>query len=216
MIKIKRHSMLDALIMAVNVTAALLFMKYVLGYSPTDRFGPGDQEFWVTSAMSVGTALLFFTMRKRAAAWAEASNAGAGVTRLAAWVAGGRRDLCPVWLADLAGDPEAGITLSAGDRRRLAAGFVVAAARMRLHDMFGWAWTPLDWLLSKDSRTNGFIATVVGAQAIYIVDDGGIPALVTEIWEPCGILGAGLYVLARWLRRVRGIELATASPPPEE
>ncbi|WP_307677742.1 hypothetical protein [Streptomyces sp. V4I2] len=74
----------------------------------------------------------------------------------------------------------------------------------------------MDWLLSKDSRTNGFIATVVGAQAIYIVDDGGLPALVTEIWEPCGILGAGLYVLARWLRRVRGIELATTCPPPEE
>ncbi|MER5212993.1 hypothetical protein ABT063_21055 [Streptomyces sp. NPDC002838] len=67
-----------------------------------------------------------------------------------------------------------------------------------------------------DSRTNGFIAAVVGTQAVYIVDDGGIPALVTEIWEPCGILGAGLYVLARWLRRVRGIELAPASPPPEE
>ncbi|MGW6471109.1 hypothetical protein [Streptomyces nigra] len=57
---------------------------------------------------------------------------------------------------------------------------------------------------------------MVGAQAIYIVDDGGIPALVTEIWEPCGIFGAGLYVLARWLRGVRGIELATNSTPPEE
>ncbi|MER5839555.1 hypothetical protein ABT099_04450 [Streptomyces prasinus] len=56
---------------------------------------------------------------------------------------------------------------------------------------------------------------MVGAQAIYIVDDGGIPALVTEIWEPCGILGAGLYVLVRWLRRVRGIELVTSSPSGE-
>ncbi|MDQ1049134.1 hypothetical protein QFZ76_007370 [Streptomyces sp. V4I2] len=87
---------------------------------------------------------------------------------------------------------------------------------MRLHDLAAPLWHPVDWLLSKDSRTNGFIATVVGAQAIYIVDDGGLPALVTEIWEPCGILGAGLYVLARWLRRVRGIELATTCPPPEE
>jgi hypothetical protein len=100
----------------------------------------------------------------------------------------------------------------------MAAGFVVAAIRMRLHDTLGWTWRPVEWLLFKDSRTNGFIATVVGAQAIYIVDDGGIPALVTEIWEPCGILGTGLYVLARWLRRVRGIELATVQPPssPEE
>ncbi|MFD3580480.1 hypothetical protein [Streptomyces sp. NPDC058644] len=33
---------------------------------------------------------------------------------------------------------------------------------------------------------------------------------MTEIWEPCGILGGALYVLCRWLRRVSRIELATA------
>lgn len=93
---------------------------------------------------------------------------------------------------------------------------MLAAVRFRLHDLARPCWVPVDWLLSKDSRTNGFIAAIVGAQAIYIVDDGGIPALVTEVWEPCGILGAGLYVLACWLRRVRGIELAPISPPPEE
>jgi hypothetical protein len=43
--------------------------------------------------------------------------------------------------------------------------------------------------ISKDSCTNGFIAAVVGAKAVYIVDGGGIPAMVTEVWEPCGFWG---------------------------
>ncbi|QIP82736.1 hypothetical protein GLX30_00040 [Streptomyces sp. Tu 2975] len=56
------------------------------------------------------------------------------------------------------------------------------------------------------------IASIVGAQAIYIVGDGGLNALVTEIWEPCGIAGAALYVFARYLRRRRGIEIAGQLP----
>jgi hypothetical protein len=69
-------------------------------------------------------------------------------------------------------------------------------------------WRPVDWLLSASSRTNASIAAVVGTQTIYIVGDGGLSALVTDVWEPCGISGAALFALARWLRRLRGIELA--------
>ncbi|MEE1834924.1 hypothetical protein [Streptomyces sp. SP17KL33] len=139
-------------------------------------------------------------------------------TSLAARLAGPRRaHLRDEWAAILAGEPERGVTLSSWRQFCFALEFLVASMRMRLYDLAAPMWHPIDWLLSKDSRTNGCIATVVGAQAIYIVDDGGIPALMTEIWEPCGIFGAGLYVLARWLRRVRGIELATVpSAPPEE
>ncbi|MFJ7258476.1 hypothetical protein ACIQWV_39765 [Streptomyces sp. NPDC098085] len=86
-------------------------------------------------------------------------------------------------------------------------GFLLAAVRMRLHDLARPAWRPVDWVLRASSRTNAFIASAVGAQAIYIVGDGGLPALGTEVWEPCGIAGASLYVMARWLRRVRGVEL---------
>jgi hypothetical protein len=151
----------------------------------------------------------------------QASRAPRSVARrtasLAARLAGSRRaHLRDEWAAILAGEPERGVRLSSWRQSCLALGFLVASVRMRSHDAVGWAWRPVDWSLSKDLRTNGIIAAIVGSQAIYIVDDGGIPALVTEIWEPCGILGAGLYVLARWLRRVRGIELATTSSPPEE
>ncbi|MEU8717768.1 hypothetical protein [Streptomyces sp. NPDC048663] len=58
------------------------------------------------------------------------------------------------------------------------------------------------------SRTNAFIATAVGSQAIFIVGDDGLAALLTQVWEPCGIAGASLFALARRLRRVRGIEVA--------
>ncbi|MFF3690703.1 hypothetical protein [Streptomyces sp. NPDC002187] len=135
---------------------------------------------------------------------------------LAILLAGRRRShLGEEWRAILAGDPEGGLDVSPRERRRHAAGFLLAAVRMRLRDAVRPAWIPVDWLLATDSRSNAFIAAVVGAQAIYIVGDGGLAALVTEIWEPCGILGAGLSVLTRWLRKVRGIELASAQPPAE-
>lgn len=138
------------------------------------------------------------------------------VTSWAASLAGERRNMLAAWCDHLAGDPDHGIVLTPRQQRRYAAGFALAAIRFRLHDCVQPLWHPIDWLLSKDSRTNGCIASIVGVQAIYIVGHGGIPALVTEVWEPCGALGAGLYILARWLRRVRGIELAAISPPPDE
>jgi hypothetical protein len=154
---------------------------------------------------------LIWTLKPRSSARAQR------LARLAAAIAGSRRShLRDEWTAVLASGADPDVSLPPAEQQRLARGFVLAALKMRLHDLVAPLWYPVDWLLSKDSRTNGFIAAVVGAQAIYIVDDDGISALVTEIWEPCGILGAGLYVLARWLRRVRGIELATTSPPPEE
>jgi hypothetical protein len=57
---------------------------------------------------------------------------------------------------------------------------------------------------------------MIGTQATYIVGDNGLAALVTEVWEPCGIAGAALFVLTRWLRRVRGIELATPEREPAD
>ncbi|MDX3726845.1 hypothetical protein [Streptomyces caniscabiei] len=138
------------------------------------------------------------------------------VTSLAAFIAGQRRAKRSEWTAHLAGAPEQGITLTASQKRRLVAHFLVAAVRMRLHDMAQPVWRPVDWVLRAQSRTNGFITAMVGAQAIYIVDDGGVRALVTEVWEPCGIAGAALFVLSRWLRRLRGIELATPEPKPTD
>jgi hypothetical protein len=143
----------------------------------------------------------------------EPGRSASLLTGLAVRLAGTRRSHLPQdWASVLAGSPEDGIRLSSRQQAVMALGFVLAALRMRIRDVARPAWRPVDWLLSRTSRTNAFIATAVGAQAIYIVDDGGLGALVTEIWEPCGIAGAGLYALSRWLRRVRGIELAGADP----
>ncbi|MEV4041482.1 hypothetical protein [Streptomyces sp. NPDC049744] len=134
-----------------------------------------------------------------------------GTLGLAAYIAGRRRShLREEWMAVLAGEPENGRELSALDQLRLALGFLLAALRMRIHDMAAPLWIPVDWLLSVESRSNAVIALLVGGQAVYIAGDGGLGALFSEIWEPCAIFGGALYVFFRWLRKVRGIELAAA------
>jgi hypothetical protein len=131
------------------------------------------------------------------------------LTAYAAAIAGRRRaHLREEWNAHLSGAPEDGIAVSSADRLSYAFGFMRAALRMRQRDLARPLWRPVDWLLRVSSRTNGFIASIVGTQAVYIVGNDGLPALVTEVWEPCGIAGAALFALSRWLRRVRGIELA--------
>lgn len=138
------------------------------------------------------------------------------VTNIAARIAGRRRaHLNDEWHTILLGDPEHGIHVSSQRKFVLLSGFLLAALRMRAHDALGALWRPIDWLISTDQRVNTSIAMIVGGQAIYIVGDGGFQALMTEIWEPCGILGGGLYILARHLRRRRGIELATHESPNE-
>ncbi|MGX1220372.1 hypothetical protein [Streptomyces ambofaciens] len=134
-----------------------------------------------------------------------------GTMGLAAFIAGSRRPhLREEWAAVLAGDPENGRVLSVMAQLRLALGFLLAALRMRIHDMAAPLWIPVDWLLSVESRSNTVIALLVGGQAVYIAGDGGLGALFSEIWEPCAIFGGALYVFFRWLRKVRGIELAAA------
>lgn len=136
--------------------------------------------------------------------------AASWTTSMASGLAGQRRShLRDEWAAILAGSPEDGVVFSPRRQLVLALGFLLAAVRMRSRDIARPAWRPVDWLLRVQSRTNALITAVVGAQAIYIVGDGGLGALATEVWEPCGAAGASLFLLARWLRRVRGIELAT-------
>jgi hypothetical protein len=135
----------------------------------------------------------------------------------AARLAGSRRShLEREWAAVLAGSPEDGVRLSSRRQLLLAVGFIVAAGRMRLHDLAVPVWRPIDWVLRVQSRTNGFITCVVGAQAIYIADHGGLAVLVTDVWEPCGGASLALYALSKWLRQVRGIELATLRREPDE
>ncbi|MEU6259142.1 hypothetical protein [Streptomyces sp. NPDC047043] len=136
------------------------------------------------------------------------------VVSFAAALAGRRRNFLSAWLADLAGDPEDGIVLSRWQQRRLASGYVVAAVRMRLHDLAVPVWRPIDWLLAAESRTNAVITVAVGALVIYIDLSDGLHTLATEGWGWCAGCGGSLYMLFRWLRRIRGIEIANPSGPP--
>ncbi|MFH9136052.1 hypothetical protein [Streptomyces sp. NPDC017524] len=161
---------------------------------------------WVDELRLEGVAVP--TVRQPVAPVPVRSRFAARVTTVASWLAGSRRPhLHGEWASMLAGDAELGVALTRGQQRMLVIGFVFAAIRLRARDGARPLWWPVDWLLRAPSRTNAFITVAVGAQAIYIVGDGGLAALATDVWEPCGIAGASLFVLTRWLRRVRGIEL---------
>jgi hypothetical protein len=71
-------------------------------------------------------------------------------------------------------------------------------------------WIPVDWVLSSELRTNGLIAAGVGANVVYIQWHDGLHTLVTEGWGWLSACAGALYVLTRWLRRIRRIELPTA------
>ncbi|MER5559673.1 hypothetical protein ABT071_13815 [Streptomyces sp. NPDC002506] len=132
---------------------------------------------------------------------------------IAASLAGRRRvHLRDEWAAVLAGDPANGLILTQRQRLRLVVGFLFAAIRFRIHDALGLLWAPVDWVLTERSRSETLIALTVGAQVIYIAWNDGMHALLTEGWGWCGGCGGALYLLTRWLRRLRGIELAAVRP----
>ncbi|MFD7669105.1 hypothetical protein [Streptomyces sp. NPDC059788] len=143
-----------------------------------------------------------------------ADRVSARLTLIALALAGSRREaIRDEWEAHLAGAPEEGFTVRPAVRVKYSLGFILAAFRFRLSDLAAPVWRPVDWVLAADNRVNTTISSIVGAQAIFIVGDGGLQALVTEVWEPCGLLGGALYLLVRFLRRRRGIEIAGQSPP---
>ncbi|MFF8777150.1 hypothetical protein ACF07W_07755 [Streptomyces sp. NPDC015140] len=187
-------------LLALLVAATVVGFEQLLQY----QFGPLGV---------IGFLLLTIGLKARSVTVDSAltfMRAPRGTMRLASLIAGRRRaHLREEWAAVLAGDPENGRVLTAVVQLRLAVGFLVASVRMRLHDVSAPLWVPVDWLLSAELRSNTVIAVLVGMQAVYIAGDGGLGALVAEVWEPCGIFGGALYMLFRWLRGVRGIELAT-------
>ncbi|OEJ22470.1 hypothetical protein BGK67_33605 [Streptomyces subrutilus] len=128
---------------------------------------------------------------------------------LAARLAGPQRNLRGAWLDVLAGDPEGGYVLTPRQQRQHARGFLYAAVRLRLHDLTRPLWYPLDWILSSGSRTNSLHAMAVGAHIIYIQWHDGLHTLLTEGWSWVGGCALAVGFGLRWLRKARGIELAT-------
>lgn len=134
---------------------------------------------------------------------------GTVTAHLAAFIAGRKRALENGFLADLTGDPEGGVNLTARQRKRLAAGFLRAAIRMRLRDLARPFWVPIDWLVATRPRTNAATTALVGAVMLYVQAYGGFLTVVTDL-PGFAILWTGVRLLARWLRSIRGIEIAAA------
>lgn len=144
-------------------------------------------------------------------AWVRRSLVS-GMTGIAVVIAGRRgARLRDTWMADLAGAPEEGLTLSRWQQVWHASGFMIAAVRIRSHAISAPLWRPIDWVLACESRTRTSITLAVGVQVIYIQKHDGFYSLVTEGWGWCGGCAVALHFFAKWLRKVRGIELAVAS-----
>ncbi|MDX2546806.1 hypothetical protein ACOT81_28100 [Streptomyces sp. WI04-05B] len=162
----------------------------------------------VSEALAEADAWSARLPHRRVLAWARRSLVG-GLTGLAVAVAGERgARLRDTWMADLAGVPEEGLTLSRWQQVGHATGFVIAAVRIRSRALSEPLWRPADWLLESESRTRTLITLAVGAQVIYIQKCDGLHGLLTEGWGWCGGCAVALHFFFRWLRKVRGIELA--------
>lgn len=218
-------------VLSGTLAASFLLVGYILKmFDPEPAFAQtmltSGWVMGVVTAVAILVAavgLLLTALRNRAQAMEEeseaaprstdtpSSRAGLRTVSFASFVAGSRRaHLREEWAAVLAGDPGNGIVLSSRRRMRYAIGFLWAALRMRLSDLAAPLWMPVDWLLSVESRTHGFIALAVGAQILYIQYEDGLHALVTEGWGWCAGCGIALRLFVGWLRRIRGIELAAA------
>lgn len=170
------------------------------------RFTPFGQAMVMVLLGSVTLVSLSFTLGVVKASVSQ--RAGLRMLDWAARLLGDRRPhQRDEWLAMLAGAPEADVVLTVAERRRLAAGFVIAAIRMRLGDIARPAWHPVDRVLSSEDRTRTTITLIVGALVVYLVHDDGFHGFITGDWEPTVAVGVSLNLLAKWLRRRRGIEL---------
>ncbi len=137
-------------------------------------------------------------------------TAGRALTWIALILAGPRHaHLREAWHADLAGAPEEGLSVDSRRAFRLALGFILAGLRLRVRTLSMPVWIPIDWMLSRKSRTRNAIALVVASVAVYIDITGGLNQLLTSGVESCSIIATTLGTLAHWLRRLRGIELSS-------
>ncbi len=157
---------------------------------------------------------------RRALAWVRQSGSErltSVLTGCAVIVAGTRgARLRDTWTVDIAGVPEEGITLTRWQQVCHATGFLVAAVKIRGAALAGPLWRPVDWLLSVESRSTAVTVAVVGMQIIYIQRHDGLYKLLTEGWGWCAGCAVALHFFFRWLRKIRGIELAVSGQDASE
>ncbi|MEV7325255.1 hypothetical protein [Streptomyces sp. NPDC093970] len=140
------------------------------------------------------------------------STAAWTLTSWSSRLAGRRRDTSH-WEAHLAGAPEDGVTLTRQQQRSAAAGFLIAAIRLRTHDLFYRLWRPVDWMLTSQRRRETAVATPPALLTIYIAERDGLHTLLTEGWGWITGCGIATFAVTRWLQRLRGMETADSSAP---
>jgi hypothetical protein len=137
-----------------------------------------------------------------------------GIAGVAARLAGRRHaSNADSWRADLYRDPEDGPALPARTVIRHAAGFIVAALKLRLRDVGRILATPLDWMVTTDVRLHAAIVTPVVCTMISLFHAGGFARLWGEL-EQVGVVAGFATALSYGWRRLRRIEPKRAERSP--
>ncbi|MFI8232743.1 hypothetical protein ACIGDI_28335 [Streptomyces sp. NPDC085900] len=126
-----------------------------------------------------------------------------GIAPWAIRLAARRRDTSH-WEAHLAGAPEDGMPRTRQQQSRDAAGFIIAATRLRTHDLFCRLWRPVDWILTSQRRREIADATPPALVTIYIAERDGLHTLPTESGGWITGCGVATFAASRWLQRLRG------------
>jgi hypothetical protein len=124
---------------------------------------------------------------------------------LAGWLAGSKRaDYRLAWAADLCGDPQRG-GLSSRERLRHAAGFVIAAARMRTRGARDSAWRPADTLLASWHGSRLAMCLPVTVVLGLVLSHEGFYGLVGNA-DNLGVIAVFPYAAIKALRKYRQID----------
>jgi hypothetical protein len=129
-----------------------------------------------------------------------------GLVEFARLLAGSRHaHLAEAWAADLYGDPEVGQRPPARRRLTLAAGFVVAALRLRLDDATALAWRPIDALLASWHASRLAMLTPVTVAVGLVLSREGLYGLISDA-DNLGVIAAAPYAAIKGLRKYRQID----------
>jgi hypothetical protein len=124
---------------------------------------------------------------------------------LAGWLAGSKHaDYRLAWAADLCGDPQRG-GLTSRERLRHAAGFVIAAARMRMRGVTDSVWRPADTLLASWHGSRLAMCLPVTIVLGLVMSHEGFYGLVGNA-DNLGVIAAFPYAAIKALRKYRQID----------
>jgi hypothetical protein len=191
------------LVAAIGTIGLLMAVGGVLGIRHSRR--ELRKRWYVLSPHRISYAPGLYKSRHARARRLRGSQLSNGLTRLAVMVAGPRcASSMETWQADLLGDPD-GESLNRRIQLQLAAGFVVAALKMRTLDVCRRLGRLLDWILVRDGRVLIVVLTPVAACIAWLFLRGGLLKVIEDAQNWCA-LGGAIWFTGTVLRKARGVQ----------